>query len=83
MKYIIFEDFSGQPAPFLFPDKVAHIDMRDQLPYASVLSAGYVTLTDGRFVCSGGDVELNVSARPEDGERIAAFFTRGSGSGPL
>lgn len=83
MKYIILEDFSGQPAPFLFPDKVAHVDMRDQLPYAGVLSAGYIALEEGRFVCSGGDAELNVSARPEDADCIAALFTRGSGSGAL
>ena len=82
MKYIICEDFSGQPVPFLFPDKVAHIDMRDQLPYAGVASAGYVILVDGRFVCSGGDAELNVSARPEDAECIASFFTRKSSGSP-
>lgn len=75
MKYVICEDFSGQPVPFLFPEKVAHLDMRDQLPYAKVISAGYVTLEQGRFVCSGGDAELGVSARPEDAACIAAFFT--------
>lgn len=76
MKYVICEDFSGQPAPFLFPDKVAHIDMRDQLPYTSVVSAGYVALVDGHFVCFGGDAELQVSARPGDAECIASFFSR-------
>ncbi|MDR2489049.1 MAG: hypothetical protein LBD42_06125 [Desulfovibrio sp.] len=74
MKYVICEDFSGQPAPFLFPDKVAHSDMRDQLPYASVISAGYIKIHEGRFLCSGGDAGLNLSARPEDAECIAAFF---------
>ncbi len=74
MKYIICEDFSGQPIPFLFPDKVAHADMREQLPYAAVLSAGYVTLEEGRFVCSGADAEVGVTARPGDAECIAAFF---------
>jgi hypothetical protein len=74
MKYIICEDFSGQPAPFLFPDKVAHSDMRDQLPYATVISAGYVSLHEGRFCCFGGDAGLNLSARPEDAECLTAFF---------
>lgn len=83
MKYIICEDFSGQPIPFLFPDKVAHIDMRDQLPYANVVSAGYIILAEGQFVCSGGDAELSVSARPEDAECIASFFARRGGSGSL
>lgn len=81
MKYLICEDFSGQPIPFLFPDKVAHVDMREQLPYTKVLSAGYIILTEGRFACSGGDVELGVSSRPDDAERIASFFSKRSGSG--
>ena len=76
MKYIICEDFSGQPIPFLFPDKVAHADMREQLPYASVLSAGYVIMADGQFICSGADAEMGVSSRPEDVDCITAFFSR-------
>lgn len=80
MKYILCEDFSGKPAPFLFPDKVAHADMREQLPYAKVLSAGYVAFEDGRFVCFGGDAEMNALSRPGDAECIAAFFTRRDGA---
>lgn len=80
MKYVVCEDFSGQPVPFLFPDKVAHSDMREQLPYAKVLSAGYISLAGGRFVCSGGDAELGVTASPEDAEMIHAFFSGQSGS---
>jgi hypothetical protein len=79
MKYIICEDFSGQPVPFLFPDKVSHADMREQLPYAGILSAGYILLVDGQFVCSGGDAELGAMAQPGDAECIGAFFSRLSG----
>lgn len=75
MKYIICEDFSGRPIPFLFPDRVAHMDMREQLPYANILSAGYVVLSGGRFICSGGDAELGCKARPEDADCLALFFT--------
>ncbi len=78
MKYLICQDFSGKPVPFLFPDKVAHTDMREQLPYAETLAAGYVTLRDGAFLCSGGDAELGLAARPEDAACITAFFTAGS-----
>ncbi len=78
MKYLMCEDFSGQPIPFLFPDKVAHSDMREQLPYTSVISGGYITLAKGRFVCSGGDVELGITALPEDARRITAFFAHGN-----
>lgn len=76
MKYIICEDFSGQPIPFLFPDKVAHVDMREQLPYANILSAGYIVLEKGKFVCSGGDAELGVSYREEDATAITGYFER-------
>lgn len=75
MKYIICEDFGGYPIPFLFPDKVAHADMREQLPYTNVLSAGYVELKNGRFVCSGGDAELGLTARPQDAGDLEAFFS--------
>lgn len=78
MKYLICEDFGGQPIPFLFPEKVAHADMREQLPYTRVLSAGYISLKQGRFLCSGGDKELEVSARPEDAAFIEGFFSGGT-----
>ncbi len=77
MKYIILEDFGGQRIPFLFPDKVAHAEMREQLPYSKAISAGYISMADGAFVCSGGDAELGLSARPEDAAYIAGFFFDG------
>ncbi|RRD69751.1 MULTISPECIES: hypothetical protein [unclassified Desulfovibrio] len=66
MKYLIVEDFSGQPVPFVFPRRVDHCDMREQLPYSRVLSAGLVELGERGFVCSGGNAELGLKARPED-----------------
>lgn len=75
MKYLICEDFSGQAIPFIFPDKVGHADMREQLPYAKVISAGYVELVDGHFRCHGGDAALESFARPEDAGCLTAFFT--------
>ncbi len=74
MKYLIVEDFAGQSVPFVFPDRVTHADMREQLPYTRIISAGYVALRDGVFVCTGGDTELNVFARPEDAAVITASF---------
>jgi len=74
MKYLIAEDFAGQPIPFIFPDRVTHADMREQLPYTRILSAGYVTINDGKFLCSEGNAELGLFARPEDAEIIAASF---------
>ena len=65
MKYVIVEDFSGQAVPFIFPRRVDHADMCEQLPYGKVLSAGYVELeADGSFLCHGGNNELQVRADP-------------------
>ena len=76
MKYIIVEDFSGQPVPFLFPHRVDHVDMREQLPYRKILSAGFVILEDGAFRCYGESRELGVCAREDDALCIAEKFSR-------
>lgn len=65
MKYLVVEDFSGQPVCFLFPRRVDHVELRDQLPYGQVISAGYAELVDGIFLCTGGSQELGVVARPD------------------
>ena len=76
MKYLIVEDFSGQPVCFLFPRRVDHGDMRDQLPYGRVISAGFAGLDDGRFLCSGGSQELKVTARPDEDAALLAEALR-------
>ena len=70
MKYLICEDFGGHQIAFLFPDRVDHADMREQLPYANILSAGYVQLENESFRCHGGSKELNIDARPEEDKNI-------------
>lgn len=74
MKYIIFEDFGGQETPILFPDRILHEEMRDQIPYARVLAAGKVVFRDGKFVCQGRARSLNVQARPEDSAVLSRHF---------
>lgn len=74
MKYLIAEDFAGLPVPFIFPDRVTHADMREQLPYTRILSAGYVSLRDGKFFCTDGDAELNLFARAEDAAILTESF---------
>ena len=71
MKYLILEDFAGNPVCVLFPRRVDHADMRDQLPYRQVLSAGFVELAGGTLQCSAGSAELGVKAREEDAAIIA------------
>lgn len=74
MKYLVVEDFSGQAIPVIFPERILHEEMREQLPYSRVLSAGYVELRDGRFACFGGSAQLGLAARAEDEEVIASRF---------
>ena len=70
------EDFAGQPVSFVFPRRVDHGDMREQLPYGRVLGAGYVELRDGAFHCHGGYAELDIVARPEDEAILMEAFQK-------
>ena len=56
--------------------RVDHGDMRDQLPYGRVISAGFAELDDGRFLCSGGSQELKVTARPDEDAALLAEALR-------
>lgn len=78
MKYIIFEDFSGQAIPVLFPDRINHDELREQMPYATVLSAGYVNHTGGGFICHGESKALGASAASGDAAVIEQHFQQGS-----
>ncbi len=72
MKYIMFEDFSGAAVPVIFPNRINHAEMREQMPYAKVLSAGYVTLGAEGFSCHGSSKALGVQAASDDARVIAA-----------
>ena len=74
VKYLIVEDFSGQPVPFLFPRRVDHADMFEQLPYGKVLAAGYAELGPDGFVCYGGNAEPG-----QEQSRITPRCHRGKG----
>ncbi len=71
MKYLIMEDFSGQPAPFIFPRRVDHADMREQLPYGKVLNAGFIEFDGDKLICYGGHAELDMVASEHDAKIIA------------
>ena len=70
MKYIMFEDFSGEAVPILFPARIEFVEMREQIPYATVLSAGFVQLRNGRLACHGESKTLGVAARSIDGDLL-------------
>ncbi|WP_031482651.1 hypothetical protein [Maridesulfovibrio frigidus] len=71
MKYIMFEDFSGDPLPILFPNRIAFLEFREQIPYTNVLSAGYVQIREDGISCHGESRELNTRIRPEDSAIIS------------
>lgn len=74
MKYIIFSDFAAKETPVIFPERIMHDEMREQIPYAEVVAAGYVYLQNGTFRCQGESRELEAGARPEDSRVMARFF---------
>ncbi|WP_022663149.1 hypothetical protein [Paucidesulfovibrio longus] len=75
MKYIMFEDFSGDPVPVIFPRRIDFAELREQIPYPTVLSAGYVQLRGTDFACHGEARGLYAEARPEDAAIISERFT--------
>ena len=76
MKYIVFEDFSGAPLPIIFPNRIAHEELRKQIPYSVILSAGYIRSTANGFTCYGKSKSLNLAARAEDEILIAGMFSK-------
>jgi len=50
--------------------------MREQLPYSRVISAGFVELGPSGFVCTGGNPELQLTARPKEDAAIIAEALR-------
>lgn len=74
MKYILFEDFSGRPCPVMFPDRIRHEEMREQIPYSTILSAGYADMVGGKIVCHGASQALAASSAEGDAAIIAENF---------
>lgn len=66
MKYLILEDFSGESVPFIFPERVDHEEMREQLPYGRLISGGYLNFRAGKLECHGANSELKIKARPKE-----------------
>jgi hypothetical protein len=74
MKYIMFEDFSGAPVPVIFPSRINFDEMREQMPYTTALSAGYITLGAEGMRCHGQSKSLQLEAGAEDAAIIQAKF---------
>ncbi len=74
MKYIMFEDFSGAPVPIIFPNRIDHGEMREQMPYTKALSAGYVSHGPEGWSCHGKSKALELKAEDGDNAIIANKF---------
>ena len=74
MRYIIFEDFSGQPAPILFPDRISFEEMREQIPYSKTLSAGRLELTAQGVRCRNEANDLGLKRGDAGQTVILAHF---------
>lgn len=49
--------------------------MREQVPYAKVISASYVYLNTKGFICKGKVKELQTQSRSQDSKIIAEHFS--------
>ena len=75
MRYIMFEDFSGKEVPVIFPARIGFLEMREQMPYATVVSAGYIQLSGGVIACHGEAKELGAAAREADAAIVTEQLT--------
>lgn len=69
MKYVIFESKGGLYNPVVFPDHIAHSQIK--IEDCSVFSAGFLELsTFGVKRCYGESISLNVKSKGNDDEEI-------------
>ena len=73
MKYVMLKLDSGELLPLLFPEFMQHSHMAQSVP-ATVVSAGHVSLEDGKIVARGASSTLDVVSREEDSGIIQAYF---------
>lgn len=75
MKYIIVKDVSGCEDFIMFSELLNHADVRRMylsvLPGCAVVRAGFCYVDpDGKFVCHGKSVSLDMASDPEADARI-------------
>lgn len=73
MKYVMLKLESGELLPLLFPEFMQHSHVAQAVP-ATVVSAGRVSLEDGKVVACGSSSSLSVSSREQDSRIIQTYF---------
>ncbi|WP_150117869.1 hypothetical protein [Microvirga vignae] len=63
----------GELLPLLFPEFMQHSHMAQSVP-ATVVSAGRISLENGRISAYGASSSLNVGSRDEDSGIIQAYL---------
>lgn len=75
MKYIVFKTPRGE-APVLFPHEFTHSWVAGELKPLTVVSAGFVEMTDGLPRCFGHSSSLNVASRGQQDTALVLAHLR-------
>lgn len=73
MKYVMVIDNQGEESPILFPECITHSSAVNNLR-AVVVSAGFCSKEEGKWVAQGMSESLRKKSRPEDSELIQRYF---------
>ena len=73
MKYIIF-DMDGIEIPVIFPGITMHNRIANGLSLWEPISAGFVSLIEGKIMAYGDSESLGIMSRKEDSQIINRFF---------
>lgn len=61
----------------MFPEYIPHDDFyRDYDVHGEIVSAGFILLLNGEFICHGQSTSLDVKSRPEDSALANKMFGR-------
>ena len=77
-KYIVIDYPEKGEAIIIFPEMLVHRHVaRDNAHMGcKTISAGFVTLRDGEFICHGKSESLGIKSRPEDADLVNRMFGR-------
>lgn len=80
-KYIVIRHpLHAMEVLVMFPEFVLHSDFhRDYDVEGEIVSAGFILLDNGEFICHGESVSLKVKSRPEDSALANEMFRRETG----
>ncbi len=70
MKYIIY-DTGLYESVMIFDHITQHVDVAQRIhSIESVVSAGFISVVDGKFQCFGRSLSLDIDSRPEDSDYV-------------